>query len=210
MIAVITRTSNRPKYFNRCHQSVLSQGNICKHYVITDTLSDIEYIKSNNVHIHHVNKKKLTDSYNVPAPQSAKPALLSIHNLYFNEVYDKITEPWVYHLDDDNYLYAGELVNLLQKVTNDTELVICKIKHFTGLLPRQVDWNNKNIRVGGIDTGCFLVKTELMKKVYWDGWKCGDFRVVDKLNKLSKKTVWVDVTVMGMECQNLGKRNDMK
>ena len=48
-----------------------------------------------------------------------------------------------------------------------------------------------------------------MKKVKWDGWKCGDFRVIDKLNKLSQKTVWLNKTVMLMDKQNLGKRNDL-
>ena len=57
MIAVITRTSNRPKFFKKCKDSVISQGNICKHYVISDNLNDLSYL--NDMNVHNVNKKIL-------------------------------------------------------------------------------------------------------------------------------------------------------
>jgi len=210
MIAIITRTSNRPNYFNRCRKSVKRQGKIISsHNVITDNPNDIKYLKDPNIFIHSVNAASLKKQYNEPAPRTATPPLLSIHNLYFNEIYSKIKDPWVYHLDDDNYLIDNAFVGIEPILNSNIELIILKIKHFTGTLPRDRDFNTKNIRLAGIDTGCFIAKTNLMKKVKWDGWKCGDFRVIDKLNKLSQKTVWLNKTVMLMDKQNLGKRNDL-
>ncbi len=210
MIAIITRTSNRPNYFNRCRKSVKQQGKIISsHNVITDNPNDIKYLKDPNIFIHSVNAASLKQQYNEPAPRTATPPLLSIHNLYFNEIYSKIKDPWVYHLDDDNYLIDNAFAGIEPILNSNIELIILKIKHFTGTLPRDRDFNTKNIRLAGIDTGCFIAKTNLMKKVKWDGWKCGDFRVIDKLNKLSQKTVWLNKTVMLMDKQNLGKRNDL-
>jgi hypothetical protein len=205
MIAIITRTSNRPNYFNRCKKSISFDS--YKHYVLSDNQADLSYL--NDVYVHSVNKKFLEENYKESAPSSARPPLKSIHNLYFNEIYDKVSEPWVYHLDDDNELIPGSLNKVLKKINPKTELVIFRIDHFTGKLPRENDFKNKIIRVGGIDTGCFLVKTSLMKKIKWDGWKCGDFRVIDKLTKLTKNVEWINETVMKMPQQNLGNRRDI-
>ena len=84
MIAIITRTSNRPNYFNRCRKSVKQQGKIISsHNVITDNPNDIKYLKDPNIFIHSVNAASLKQQYNEPAPRTATPPLLSIHNLYF-------------------------------------------------------------------------------------------------------------------------------
>lgn len=209
-VAIITRTSNRPLYFQRCRKSVLAQGDVCKHYVISDSPADLSYLKTDIPYIHNVDKEHLNKSYNQPAPPSATPKIKSIHNLYFNEIYDKIQEPWIYHLDDDNELIPGKLQHVLKKIHHDTDLVIFRINHFTGKLPRDREFKNRIVRVAGIDTGCFMVKTSLMKTVKWDGWKCGDYRVIDKLIKLSNHTQWIDEVVMNMKQQNLGNRNDLK
>jgi hypothetical protein len=207
MIAVITRTSNRPKFFKKCKDSVIVQGSICKHYVISDNLNDLSYL--NDMNVHNVNKKILEQNYKEAVPSSAKPPIKSIHNLYFNEIYNNIKEPWVYHLDDDNELLPGAFNKVFKKINSNTDLVIFRINHFTGKLPRDNDFRNKIIRVGGIDTGCFLVKTSLMKTVKWDGWKCGDYRVIDKLVKITKNVQWIDDVVMKMPQQNLGNRTDL-
>lgn len=208
MIAVITRTSNRPNYFNRCYNSVKSTSGVTSHHVLYDSPTDISYLSDKNVIHHYIDKNKFL-SYNEAAPASARPPMLSLHNLYFNEVYDKITEPWVYHLDDDNYLVPNSFNKIMPYLTSDVDMLICNINHFTGTLPRSNDFNHKTIRVGGIDTGCFFVRRDLISKVKWDGWKCGDFRVIEKCSKLSKKTVWVNIPVMNMDKQNLGNRNDL-
>lgn len=208
MIAVITRTSNRPKYFSRCYNSVVNMSAVTSHHVLYDSPNDVSYLNDKKVISHYIDKSKFS-SYNEPAPLSARPPMLSLHNLYFNEVYDKIKEPWVYHLDDDNYLIPTSFNKILPYLKSNADLIICAINHFTGTLPRYNDFKIKKIRVGGIDTGCFFVKNDLIKKVKWDGWKCGDFRVIEQCSKLSKKTIWLDIPVMSMDKQNLGNRIDL-
>ena len=210
MIGIITRTSNRPKYFKRCSTSLVGQPGVGTHYILYDEPKDMVYLQNKNLVTHLVNKKRYKNTYKRPAPKTARPPMLSLHNLYFNEIYNKVTEDWVYHLDDDNYLVPKAFEQIYPHLSPNVDLIICKIKHFTGLLPQQRDWNQKRIRVCGIDTGCFLVRTSLIKKIQWDGWKCGDFRVIQQCAKLSRKTLWVDKVVSVMEHQNLAKLNDMR
>lgn len=211
MIAIVTRTSNRPRYFDRCRKSVKKQGSIISsHHVISDNANDLGYLQDHGISIHRVDAASLRKSYRELAPATATPPLLSIHNLYFNQVYSRIEQDWVYHLDDDNYLTNGAFDGLEAILNSDAELIILRIAHFTGKLPRDSDFRAKRIRLAGIDTGCFLARTELMKRTQWDGWKCGDFRLIDKLNRLSKKTVWLDRTVMKMDQQNLGNKSDLR
>lgn len=208
-IAIITRTSNRPNYFNKCYRSAQSQ-NHCVHHVIYDNERDLKYLKDKNLILHKVDHNKLKEGYNEPAPASARPPLLSIHNLYFNEVYPKIKERWCYHLDDDNQLIGVPLQNLIKDIHPSTDLIICKVKHFSGILPRPNLFKTKTVRLGAIDTGCFIAKTELLKKVNWDGWKCGDFRFISNLVKHANRTEWKDICVLNIERQNLGRKNDIK
>lgn len=211
MISIITRTSNRPNYFKRCRDSVKRQGSIVStHHVLSDSLANSTYLQDRELSVKLVDSISLKNSYKEKAPPTASPPMLSIQNLYFNEIYPHVKDSWVYHLDDDNYLVDNAFSGMSEVLNSDAELLILRISHFTGLLPRDNDFRSKNIRLAGIDTGCFLVKTSLMRRVRWDGWKCGDFRVVDALNKLSNKTVWLNKTVMKMDQQNLGKRNDLR
>jgi hypothetical protein len=82
MIAVITRTSNRPKYFNRCYNSVKNTNVVTSHHVLYDSVNDISYLSDKKVIPHFIDKNKFL-SYNEPAPSTARPPMLSLHNLYF-------------------------------------------------------------------------------------------------------------------------------
>ena len=208
MIGIITRTSNRPNYFKRCSKSLVGQPNVGKHYILYDDPKDKAYLNESNI-THFVNKKRYQKEYKTPAPSTARPPMLSLHNLYFNEIYSKVEEEWVYHLDDDNFLVPGAFKAIEHHLKGNVDLIICKIKHFTGNIPNLRDWDNKRIRVCGIDTGCFIVRTNLIKRIKWDGWKCGDFRIIEKCSKLSKRTVWHNKAVSVMDQQNLAKLNDM-
>jgi hypothetical protein len=208
MIGIITRTSNRPNYFKRCAESLKDQPNVGKHYVLYDNPKDKSYILPNKI-THFVDKKNYKKNYKAPAPPTARPPMLSLHNLYFNEIYSKVEEDWLYHLDDDNFLVPQAFKGLDPYLKSNVDLIICRIKHFTGKLPREGDWRSRRIRVCGIDTGCFIVRTNLIKKIKWDGWKCGDFRMIEKCSQLSRKVLWIDREVLVMEKQNLAKLNDL-
>lgn len=206
-IAVITRTSNRPNYFNRCYQSVLNQPLVGSHHVIYDNLNDEHYLTKKFIFTYYIDPTQIL--YDEPPPETATPPKLCIHNLYFNcGTYDTIDEPWVYHLDDDNYLVDNAFLNLESYLKEDIDLIILRIYHQNLILPSEENFNNHNIELAGIDTGCFLARTDLVRQIEWDGWKCADYRFILKCSQLSKKTVWLNQIVMRQDDINNGNRQD--
>tara|TARA_B100001123_G_scaffold369329_1_gene430919 strand:+ start:582 stop:1211 length:630 start_codon:yes stop_codon:yes gene_type:complete len=200
MITVITRTLNRKNLYRRCHDSVLRQPVKCNHVVICEDENDLSYInESETENIHIVDRQSIEESYTDPAPESAVPKIKAIHNLFFNDIYHTVSDPWVYHLDDDNYLVDDAFTGIIPHLTDDIDLAIVRINHFLGVLPTVTDCKTRNVRLCGIDTGCIIARTSLMKTVLWDGWKCSDYRVIKKCCELSQKTIWVNKIVMNME-----------
>jgi hypothetical protein len=198
-ISVITRTSNRPIYFDRCYNSVLQQPHVENHHVIYDDPKDLAYLSGKRIIKHHD-----------PAPETATPPKLCLHNLYFNNIYDKIQTSWVYHLDDDNYLVNGAFLNLHTYLSSDIDVIILRIYHNGAALPSDDNFNNRNIQLAGIDTGCILVRTELAKQVVWDGWKCADYRFITNCVKISKNPIWINQIVMRQDDINNGNRQDLQ
>ena len=208
MIAVLTRTSNRPKYFSRCYDSVQKQSSPCRHYVLYDNRDDLHYLKEKKVYLHYIDRKHYEESHHGPPPKSALPPILSLHNLYFNEIYSQLSEEWVYHLDDDNYLVPNAFKDVIPHLQAPVDLVFLRIQHYTGLLPPDQCWNSKTLPMGFVDTGCFLARSTLLQKVRWDAWKCGDYRVLQQCAERARKILWINRIVMNMEQQGLGRRID--
>lgn len=206
-IAVITRTSNRPKYFERCYNSVLGQPLIKSYHVIYDNLDDEKYLNSKNLIKHYIDVSKI--QYNEPAPKSATPPKLCLHNLYFNYgTYNAIQESWVYHLDDDNFLINNAFMNLSTYLHEDIDLIMLKIYHQGKIMPSEQNFNNHSVSLCDIDTGCFLVKTKIIRNLSWDGWKCSDYRLINKCLEISNKTLWINQIVMRQDHVNNGNRQD--
>lgn len=207
-IAVITRTSNRPNYFQRCFDSVVGQPYVDSHHVIYDNIKDKEYLINKNLVLHYVNPSGLI--YDEPAPESAVPKKRCLYNLYFNQIYSRIKSPWVYHLDDDNYLVDNAFTNLHPfLLSDDIDVIIVKVSFNNKELPSNVNFKQRSIVRGFIDTGCFLVRTNLAQNTSWDGWKCGDYRFIKNCVEKSKQTVWVNQIVMQQGDRNGGNKKDL-
>lgn len=210
-IAVITRTSNRPKYFSRCYNSVLGQPLVGSHHILYDDPKDIKYLTNDlSVTKHYIDISQII--YNENAPTSAGiPPKQCLYNLYFNYgIYNIVKEPWIYHLDDDNYLSNNAFVGLENYLIGDADMIIFKIylNHQKWILPSLDDFTNRRIELSNIDTGCFLIRTNIARQLKWDGWRAGDYRFILKCSKLSKKTLWIDKIVMQQDASNNGNKQD--
>lgn len=209
-IAIITRTSNRPKFFARCYSSAKNQPFVGSHHVLYDNIADDIYLDNKSIIKHYIDVSKITCDTQAPeTPEIAQK--LCLYNLYFNNgIYNIIQEPWVYHLDDDNYLLNNAFVNLEEHLYGDAELIIFKIylQHQKWILPSVDSFASGRIQLSDIDTGCFLVKTALARKIKWDGWRAGDYRFILKCSELSKKTLWIDKIVMHQDGSREGNKQD--
>ena len=180
-----------------------------EHHVVVDNQASKDYVNNHDVHmIHQVDRDLLQKSYKEPAPESASPKKHAIHNLYFNVVYDHVESEWVYHLDDDNYLLPDSVHTIMPLLTCDVDMMITRADTFAGVLPRYRDCVMRRIKLCAIDTGCFVARVSLLKQVKWDGWKCGDYRIIKQCNELSRKTLWANKVLMKMETNGDGLRQD--
>lgn len=210
-LAIITRTSNRPKLFRRCVESVKQQSIDVEHHVVVDNQQSYQYVADHDVHmIHQVDLNTLRDQqiHSDPPTTTRPPGKTAVHNLYFNQVYEHIESDWVYHLDDDNYLKPETLHRLTPLLKDDVDMVVIRADSFAGTLPTFRDCVMHKIRLCAIDTGCFVARTEMFKHVKWDGWKCGDYRVIVKCDELSRNTTWANLVLMRMETNGDGLQQD--
>ena len=92
-IAIITRTSNRPKLFSRCVDSINQQSVDIEHHVVVDNEQSLQYVKKHDgCMTHQVNRNMLQEQAdNSTQPNTTRPpGKQAVHNLYFNDVYKHI------------------------------------------------------------------------------------------------------------------------
>lgn len=191
LINILTRTSNRPNYFANNVNSVKSQTykNI-KHYVSYDNDKDLSYInKHDSVVPIKVDRDKLIKEDNYGVFQTGK---YSPHNLYFNELLSNIENGWVIILDDDDqFINEYSVEKIVKEIDNKDSIIIWQMRYNNSnrVLPPLNLINQKPI-LGQIGSPCFTFNIEQLGDIKWDGWKCGDFRFIEKLyNKIPNKKI---------------------
>ena len=68
---------------------------------------------------------------------------------------------------------------------------------------------NQPPRIGNIGSPCFIFHSKYLKDLKWDGWKCGDFRFIEKVyNKIPNK-VAIEKMLVTIGQIGDGKREDI-
>jgi hypothetical protein len=205
LINILTRTSNRPNFFNRNVNSVNSQTykNI-RHIVSYDNDDDLEYInKHGNLTLVKIDKNKLIQEDDSPNPNTGK---YSPHNLYFNEMLKIVEEGWVIFLDDDDLFYdEHSLETIVNNILDDDTMVIWQMNFINNLILPPIDELNNKPKLGKIGSPCFTFNIKNIGDIKWDGWKCGDFRfILNIYNKIPNKIIIPKVLV---DINNIGSGN---
>lgn len=209
LINILTRTSNRPKGFHNCHQSILNQTykNVL-HFVSFDDVADLDYI--NLYDVVKVRVKRLPKNMN----RGKGGAIHAPYNLYCNELLKKVNRGWVLILDDDDNLLHNnvleELVKEIKKVDHDT-LFLWKMRYPNGkVLPLNSNFRQKKIELNHIGTPNILFHSKYKNVGTWDEWKGADFRFITELfNKIPKKK-WIKKVYIQINNQgDFGRQNDI-
>jgi hypothetical protein len=211
LINILTRTSNRPNGFKVNVQNIKNQTykNI-NHIVCTDDLNSINYIKENGVeNIIYLNREEIIKNDKSPNPHTG---VYSPHNLYFNEMIKHVKEGWVIYLDDDDRFVddtcVEQIVNLINNTDEDT-MIYWRMVYSNGyFLPIDMS-NNKKPILGGIGGSCFTFHSKYKNLAVWDGWKCGDFRVIEKLFNSIPKRIWYPEKLIYVPKQGFGLKEDI-
>ena len=214
MFNIITRTSNRPNYFDRCYNSIHIYEDIydINHIVIVDNKESYDYVSGyDNCTIVHIEEEHILEEIknDIPNPNTG-PSF--IFNLYFNKALKQInnSDDWVLFLDDDDY-YVDDVFALITKHEKIFDMIIWKMKYFDG---RMLPDFSRGIKIGNIGSCCFAVRRHVIGDTKWDGWKCGDFRFIDQLKNRAnqikiRKQVFVGIATSGIT-GNYGKNKDLE
>lgn len=184
---VITRTSGRPKFFEECRRSVVTQSVKPYHLVGYDNTDDT-YPEGDEV------------AYLVYAPGRG-------HNLYFNTLrhYIPRKSPWVIFLDDDDkFMRLDALALIRDAITSENDIILWRVDFGNNrLVPARIGETPEPGNISGLGF-CYHSK----HWVNWPGYPMGDFFVISQLYK-SLNPIWLPDVLTGLQAEpGMGKRMD--
>lgn len=206
---VITRSSERPKYFAENVASIREQnlpdGLEIVHLVSYDSPSTYEYLKDySDLVLKSVQREERRKPGHFP------------YNLYCNQLHELIDKPgWVMYLDDDD-IYESDLS--VQKIAANFDstdnLIIWKVMFPEGIKPAESRFKRKVVYPKGFPAICFCYHTKWLKHAVWDERKGADGRLIFKLSQIIPNKVWIPEVLTRINYETgyggLGQRQDIK
>lgn len=193
LINILTRTSNRRNGFDKCAKSIKSQtyGNI-NHIVSYDNDIDLEYIDDYNVTKVKIDREMLIKNDSSINPNNPN-FWYSPHNLYCNSLLDSVNDGYIMFLDDDDMLISDNVIEeIVKNIVDEDTILIWQMRYPNGmLLPDNISFLEKRIRLGGIGSPCFLFHSKWKNLYRWDAYKCGDFRFLEKIYNKIPNNKWI-------------------
>lgn len=211
-INVLTRTSNRPNGFKKCHDSLLNQTyKNYLHIVSYDSKKDLKYLEGEKI-------KKICVKPEKDEPQFKPEASVMLeykpYNLYCNDLLQQVKDGWIMFLDDDDMLaeknVLKKLVSHIKECDEDT-LLLWQARFPNGdLIPPVYTFEKEEIKLSHIDTACFIFHSKYKDRVKWDCWTAADYRFIRNLSGIIPNQLWIPKTfTLKNNFGDHGSRNDI-
>ena len=211
-INILTRTSNRPIGFDKCAKSVSNQTyDYINHIVCYDNDDDLSYLNNHDGELVKIDRLEVIRKDTLPNPNNAN-FWPSPHNLYCNELLDSVKDGWIMFLDDDDMLMNDTVIEeIVSNIVDEDTILIWQMRYPTGnMLPDSQSFRNKQIRLGGIGSPCFLFHSKWKDMARWDGYKCGDFRFLKVIYDKIPNSKWIEKPFIQLNnAGGHGKRKDI-
>ena len=209
LINILTRTSNRPNAFDLNYNVVKSQtyDNVRQIVSVDDSITE-NYVKKYDVDYIFIDRDKIIEEDKSINPNTGK---YSPHNLYFNPLMKEVKDGWIMFLDDDDRFSTSKSLEQIADVIEDEDtMVIWQMRFPNGRALPPTEIINQSPRLGAIGSPCTLFHSKYLGDIEWDGWKCGDFRFINKIyNKIPNK-VTIPKMLVNIGQIGDGKREDIK
>lgn len=211
MVNILTRTSGRPKYFERCVESIKTQTYPhINHIVSVDDSESEEYVKK-----HTENYIRVSRVTNPIPPDPKKIRRPAPYNLYLNELRDKVERGWIMYLDDDDeFLVNTAIEELMDIAINEDHMLIWKVKFPNRTIPGDDLFNKKVIAMNHFSMIGFMYHKKYDRFSNFDYYSAGDFHFVKDLAPNIPNSLWVDKVYTGIQRDEnmggFGKRDDKK
>lgn len=163
-INILTRTNNRQSSFMRLRESIVSQTyqNI-RHLVSVQNDASKLYVRAAGVP---------DDDIVVCSPQSKSS---HFYNLFINDLLGKVTDGWIFFIDDDDYLASPHSVSFIAPFLVDTDKLVYWKTWFPDKIIPSIE-NPYQIRFGGITSCCFAFHASQIPLALWDDNRGADYR----------------------------------
>lgn len=196
LINIITRTRNRPRFFQLNVSSLNQQTYNNLHHIVTYQVDeDLSYINE-----YQYSNTTLVKVPNVIKDNSLEKTIegLTVHhspyNLFLNEAHKYVKEGWVMYLDDDDIFSFANSIEFLVNEINKYDL---ETKHLWKVqFPRWTTPNDsyfqsyvegKPLKNSQISMIGMLFHSSHLDKVNFHEWACGDYFAFKELDKLLPK-----------------------
>jgi glycosyltransferase involved in cell wall biosynthesis len=202
LINIITRTRNRPGFFQLNVSSLNQQTYKNLHHIVTYQVDeDIDYISN----------YKYSNTTLVKVPNLIKDNSLekdiegltlthSPYNLFINEAHKSIKEGWVMYLDDDDILSFTNTIEFLVSEINKYDLEtkhLWKVQFPNWTTPTDFYFRSyiegkpfKNSQISMIG---MLFHSSHLDKIQFHEWACGDYFAFKELDKKLPKRNMIDL-----------------
>lgn len=193
LINILTRTSNRPNGFKINLDSIHSQnyGNF-RHLVVVDNDDSEQYVKHYkkiyNFDYIRVNESDYNNVQEIENPNTGKRF---IWNRYFNTLLDEVESGYIMYLDDDDRLANNNVLSKISTFLNEDTVTYWQMIFENGWVCPPKELLGKEPRLARIGSPCFCYHFKF-KNIKWDGWKCGDFRLIKQIDEIVNKRNHID------------------
>ena len=196
MINILTRTSNRPKYFRDCIKSLESQTYKDWRLIIS---ADDDFTQN------YVNEYDYGHLYiNIKGEKGAYP-----FNRYFNIMQNYIKEGWIIYYDDDVIFKKPESLEIIADHCKDEDtLVFWKYEFRDGRILPDAGYWKKYPQRKHIDSGCFAHHCKY--RTQWNDARASDSMVVQQLYKQIPNKIWINDILIFAQTVGGGLRKDKK
>lgn len=178
---ILTRTSERPKFFDQTYRSIKSQtyGDIT-HVVSYDTDNTREYLKG-------------YDCIKVPVERETRLKFSHFpYNLYLNKMHSVVSDGWIMYLDDDDVFTRNDAVEIISKHFKDPDaMIVWKVQFPDGTKPHKHVFGRR-VASSGFPAISFAFHSKWLKYANWDDRKGSDSRVAHTLFRAIKRVKWID------------------
>lgn len=184
LINVITRTHDRPKYFENCRNSIINQ-----------THPNINHIVGSDVDCPYYPDAIKLSLKEVIHPQPEIGTYPAPWNLHLNELNTHVKSGWVMYLDDDDmFTHQNAVRFIVNNIVNEDEILFWRVNINNGWIVPNDEAFGRAIQPGNI-SGIGMMFHSKHLPVDWGSWSYGDFRVITQLLSKKLKPRWIDLVL---------------
>ena len=205
IINILTRTSNRPKFFDINYNSVKSQivdsNVIINHIVSYDDPTTFEYVdKYNDIIKVPVIKQNFTSMKTFP------------FNLYFNELHKYVKDGFIIYLDDDDTFYDNNSLQKIIPYLDINKILFWQVQFSNKIIPSVSLILSKSVSKNNCPSNSFSFHYSLLNKynILWKPIRGGDYIFIHNLYKKHKNCRWINLIITKVPSSGVGLQIDKK